>query len=141
MDYSRCSGGGGMNIYQKMKPLWRLTLMSSSLLALALTGCVTYIGPRSNFMVSKEAMYVSCPDAENQVEVSGSIGFREYTPQAVSYEIKNKNLGMTVTGFLKPGNPFKDKIFARVNDKIKVTFKDDRGKSKSKTLEVPAMSR
>jgi len=104
-------------------------------------GCVTYTGPRSNFIVGKEALYVSCPDAENRVEVGGSIGFREYTPRAVSYEIKNKNSGAAVTGSLKPGSPFKDTIFARVNDKIKVTFKDDRGKTKSRTLKVPAMQR
>lgn len=128
-----------MRICRRMKPSRGWRGAGIALAALALAGCVRYTGPRSNFIVPKEALYVSGPDAQNRVEVGGSVKFREYTPRAVSYEIENKNSGATVTGSLMPGHPFKDAIFAMVDDKIKVTFKDDRGKKKSRTLKVPAM--
>ena len=130
-----------MRIFRKTKPSTARRGARGALLALALAGCVTYTGPRSNFIVPKEALYVTGPDAQNRVEVGGSIRFREYTPRFVTYAIRNKNSGATVEGSLTPGHQFKDSIAAGVHDKIKVTFTDDRGKTKSRTLKVPASRR
>lgn len=115
-----------------------LGLAGIALLAPALAGCVTYVGPkRSNFIVRKEALYVGLPDAEHRVVVGGSIGFRNYTPRTVGYEIVHKESGATVTGSLQPDGSFRDTIPACAGDKIRVMFRDERGESKSRILKVP----
>lgn len=130
-----------MELRRGMRRFPGLALAGVSLLALAPAGCVIYNGPRSNFIAPKGALYVTCPDADGRVEVGGSVGFREYKPRSAGYEIENKGSKAIVRGSFQPGSPFKDRIPARVNDKIRVTIRDDRGKSKSRTLKVPAVSR
>ena len=91
----------------------------------------------SNIKLSKDRLYISYPDEQGWVTLSGSATFRRYTPRIIHYEILNITTGEKISGSIGPYNHFSEKMRANEKDRIKFTFQDDKGAIRSKIMRVP----
>jgi len=91
----------------------------------------------SDIQIKRKIFTVTCPDENGYSQIVGHLEYKGNPPTNIEYKISNKHTSEKLTGQMKADEIINCKIRAEEKDKIRLTFKDEKGLSKSKSFKVP----